>query len=256
MFGQSAISKQFKRFFKKNTIPYEPPRQPGIALITGASRGIGYEVVRQLADLGWSVFLTARDVQAGAEAVSRLGSSVSFVEMDITNEASIVAAAQSVSNRIGALDLLINNAAVLFREEDQTVFDVSIHVLRQCWETNCIGPLLVAQAFMPLLRKSHSARIINVSSEAARLYTMKHYIPAYSISKCGLNAVTRQLAAACAPYRIPVNVICPGWVATKMGGPNAPRTAEDGARTIVWLGTRAPTEVTGQFIQDGHILRW
>jgi NAD(P)-dependent dehydrogenase (short-subunit alcohol dehydrogenase family) len=142
---------------------------PGVALVTGANKGIGLEVVRQLAGEGWRVFLTARNYEKGTEAASTLGTHVTFVQMDVTSETSIARAAAEVSQQTEALDLLINNAGVLFREQDQSVLDVSLDILRQCWETNCLGPLMVTRAFLPLLRKSGTVRVVNVSSEMGRL---------------------------------------------------------------------------------------
>lgn len=231
-------------------------RTPGTALVTGANKGIGYEVVRQLAAKGWRVFLTARDREKGAAAAATLGDRVRFIQMDVSDEASIAKAAQDVSAQTDSLDLLINNAGVLFRDQDRSILDVRVDILQQCWAINCVGALLVTRAFLPLLRKSAAACVVNVSSEMGRLYPDHHEVPAYSISKTALNAVTKRLALACKPDRIPVNAICPGHVKSDMGGPHAPRTVENGAGMIVWLGTEVSRGITGRFIEDGMILRW
>jgi NAD(P)-dependent dehydrogenase (short-subunit alcohol dehydrogenase family) len=123
-------------------------------------------------------------------------------------------------------------------------------------ETNTIGPLLVTQTFLPLVRKSQSGRIINVSSESGQLSEMGTWAPAYSISKTALNGVTGQFAAALAESNIAVNSVCPGWVKTDMGGRDAPRSVEQGADTIVWLATEAPQTLTGRFIRDRKAIPW
>lgn len=232
-----------------------PKREPGTTLVTGSNRGIGLELVRQLADLGWRVFLTSRQTDAGLAAASQLGPQVRFVHLDVTSEDSIRRAYQEVAASTTVLDLLINNAAVL-AEEDRSVFDVSPDILQRTFVTNTIGPLLVTRTFLPLLRASKSARVINVSSEAGRLYTMEHRVPAYSISKAALNAVTRQFAAACQADHIAVNAICPGWVQTDMGGSQAPRTVQKGVEGIMWLATEAPADLSGKFLMDRSTLRW
>lgn len=231
-------------------------RTPGTALVTGANKGIGYEVVRQLAAKGWRVFLTARDREKGAAAAATLGDRVRFIQMDVSDETSISQAVQEVSAQTDSLDLLINNAGVLFRDQDRSILDVSVDVLKRCWETNCLGALLVTRAFVPLLRRSRSARIVNVSSEMGRLYPDHEGTPAYSISKTAMNAVTKRFALALRDDHIPVNAICPGFVRSDMGGPNAPRSVEKGASTIVSLATEVPDTVTGKFIEDETILRW
>lgn len=235
---------------------YGAKRIPGVALVTGANKGIGLEVVRQLSEEGWTVILCARSREKGSQAAASLGKNVMFVPLDVTSQTSITTAVQEVSRLSGVVDLLVNNAAILLRDQDKSVCEVSVDVLRQCWETNCLGPLLITRAFLPLLRKSKAARVINVSTEISRLSMMRHLFPAYCISKTGLNAVTRQLAAACETDRIPVNAVCPGWVKTDMGGPDATISIEQGARAIVRLGTEVSAEITGTFIANGKMLRW
>lgn len=247
---QSRLRELFGSRFRRG-----PKREPGTALVTGANRGIGLEIVRQLAHLGWQVFLTARQKDAGLAAASQLGPQVRFVHLDVTNEDSIRRACQEVAASTTVLDLLINNAAVL-AEKDRSVFDVSADILQRTFVTNTIGPLLVTRTFLSLLRASKSARVINVSSEVGSLYTMEHYVPAYSISKAALNAVTRQFAAACQADHIAVNAVSPGWVQTAMGGSQAPRTVQKGVEGIMWLATEAPTDLSGRFLMDRSTLRW
>ena len=228
---------------------------PGIALVTGANKGIGLEVVRQLATRGWRVFLTGRSLAAVRKAASPLGPSVVPVPLDITSRISIEAAFSVVSQAVNHLDVLVNNAGILDHDEG-SVFELHPQRLRRMFETNTIGPLLVSQTFLPLLRKSESGRIINVSSGAGQLSDMGTWAPAYSISKTALNGVTGQFAAALRDSNIAVNSVCPGWVKTDMGGHEAPLTVEQGADTIVWLATEAPHTMTGLFIRDRKPIPW
>jgi NAD(P)-dependent dehydrogenase (short-subunit alcohol dehydrogenase family) len=189
------------------------------------------------------VFLTSRQKDAGLAAASQLGPQVRFVQLDVTNENSIRRAYQEVAASTTVLDLLINNAAVL-EEEDRSVFDISTDMIQHTFVTNTIGPLLVTRTFLPLLRG------------AGCLCTMEHYVPAYSISKAALNAVTRQFAAACQADHIAVNAIDPGWVQTDMGGSQAPRTIKKGVEGIIWLATEAPSNLSGKFLMDQTTIRW
>jgi len=228
---------------------------PGIALVTGANKGIGLEVVRQLAALGWHVFLTGRMLAAVRRAAAPLGSSVTPIPLDITSQISIEAALSTTSQAVNHLDVLINNAGILDHDE-KSIFDLPPERLRRMFETNTIGALRMTQAFLPLLRKSASGRIINVSSGAGQLSDMGSWAPAYSISKTALNGVTGQFAAALVDSQIAVNSVCPGWVKTDMGGYDAPRSVEEGADTIVWLATEAPQSMTGLFIRDRKPIPW
>ena len=227
----------------------------GIALVTGANKGIGLEVVRQLAKLGWRVFLTGRLLPTVRKAATSLGPSVVPVPLDITSRISIEAAFSIASQTVNHLDVLINNAGILDHDEGP-IFDLHAQRLRRMFETNTIGALLVTQTFLPLLRKSQAGRIINMSSGAGQLSNMGTWAPAYSISKTALNGVTGQFAAALADSNVAVNSVCPGWVRTDMGGHDAPRSIEEGADTIVWLATEAPRSMTGLFIRDRKPIPW
>src|SRR6476620_1887144 len=228
---------------------------PGIALVTGANQGIGLEVVRQLAARGWRVFLTGRLLASVRKAASPLGPSVTPVPLDITSKISVEAAFHVASETVNHLDVLINNAGILDHDE-KSIFELPAERLRRMSETNTIGALLVSQTFLPLLRKSQSGRIINVSSGAGQLSDMGTWAPAYSISKTALNGVTGQFAAALAYSNIAVNSACPGWVKTDMGGHEAPLSVEQGADTIVWLATEAPQCIAGLLIRDRKPIPW
>jgi NAD(P)-dependent dehydrogenase (short-subunit alcohol dehydrogenase family) len=237
-----------------------------IALVTGANRGIGREVARQLAVRGFRVVLGARRPEAGRKAAAELGSGfdklttgagrVEFLEIDIADAASITRAARQLAALVDHLDVLVNNAGIL-EDGKATALDVDAAVVRRTFATNTLGPLLVTQAMLPLLLKApDGARIINVSSGAGALGEMTNWAPAYSISKTALNAVTRQFAAALRTQRIAVNSVCPGWVRTDMGGAGATRTVEQGADTIVWLATEAPPSLTGGLLRDRKSIEW
>jgi NAD(P)-dependent dehydrogenase (short-subunit alcohol dehydrogenase family) len=236
-----------------------------VAFVTGANRGIGREVARQLAARGFRVVLGVRQPEAGQKAVTELtsgngqpapGRRVEFLAIDIANAASIARAARKLSGQVDHLDVLVNNAGIL-EDDTATAPDVDAEVVRRTFETNTLGPLLVTQAMLPLLLKAPGgARVINVSSGAGALGEMTSWAPAYSISKTALNAVTRQFAAALRTQRIAVNSVCPGWVRTDMGGAGATRTVEQGADTIVWLATEASLSLTGSFYRDRRSIEW
>lgn len=228
---------------------------PGIALVTGANKGIGLEVVRRLAAKQWRVFLTGRSPGSVHSAAALFPPSVTPIVLDVTDQASIDRAVRTVSEAVTRLDVLVNNAGTLDSTDDSIV-DLPAEQLRRMFETNTIGPLRVTQAFVPLLRKSAAARIINVSSGAGRLTGMGPAVPAYGISKTALNGVTGKFAAALKSTGIAVNAVDPGRVRTAMGGTEAPRSVEQGADTIVWLATEADQSMTGLFLRDRKPITW
>jgi len=223
-----------------------------ISLVTGGNRGIGREVCRQLADRGYHVVLTARSAQAATAAARAAGAEP--LPLDVTDPGSIAAAARQVGERHGRLDVLVNNAAIDY-DTGQRAIDADLAVVREAAETNLYGPWLMVQQFLPLLRASEHPRIVNVSSEAASLASMGGGTPAYTASKVGLNALTRMLAAELRRDHVLVNAVCPGWVATDMGGPGG-RPVEAGAASVVWAATLPDSGPTGGFFRDGHPLPW
>ena len=220
------------------------------ALVTGAYRGLGLEVARQLSARGFRVIISARQREAGLAAAAKV-TNAPFLEMDITNAASIGLAVKQVSQ----LDVLINNAAILL-PEDENMLQIAPETVARTLMTNAVGALQVSQAFIPLLRKSPAGRIINVSSGGGQLGETGTWAPAYCISKTALNGVTCQLAAALKDQGIAVNSVCPGWCRTEMGGAGAPRSAEEGAAGIVWLAAEAPQDKTALFWRDGKVIPW
>lgn len=218
------------------------------ALITGASRGLGREVARRLVEEGFTVLAGVRDPGRmeplpGAEVLP----------LDVCDPASIRAAESFIRTRHGHLEVLVNNAGVLLDHEgDSPALDPA--VLRRTLETNALGPLALTQALAPLLIEG--SRVVNVSSGGGQLSAPSGWAPAYCISKTALNAITVQLAAALKPRGIAVNAVCPGWVRTDMGGPQAPRSLQQGADSILWLVLKAGPELSGGFWRDGQRIAW
>ncbi len=229
-----------------------------VALVTGANRGIGLEVARQLARLGFTVILGARDAAKGEEAAARLGGEGAGViarRLDVTDEGSVEELRRWTGERFGKLDVLVNNAAILY-DSWQRAAGANLETVREAFETNTLGAWRMSKAFGPLLGESGRGLIVNVSSESGSLALMGAGTPAYSVSKAALNALTRMLAAELKSSGILVNSVCPGWVKTDMGGPDAPRSVEEGAAGIVWAATLPDDGPTGGFFRDGRPLDW
>jgi NAD(P)-dependent dehydrogenase (short-subunit alcohol dehydrogenase family) len=221
-----------------------------VALVTGANRGIGLEVCRQLAQRGYAVLLGARDEAKGKRAARQIGGGVTPVQLDVAD-------ADSVRRAVGdldRLDALVNNAAILYDTWQRGV-DADLDEVREAFETNLLGAWRVAQAAIPLLRRSPAGRIVNVSSGAGALTDMGGGTPAYRTSKAALNALTRILAAELRGDGVLVNAICPGWVATDMGGAGG-RPVTDGAAGIVWAVELPDDGPTGGFFRDGRPVAW
>jgi NAD(P)-dependent dehydrogenase (short-subunit alcohol dehydrogenase family) len=227
------------------------------ALITGANKGIGHEVARQLAANGFHVFVGARNAKAGrkaAEDIAKKCGKATFLEINVADNDSVTTAAREFSKIEDHLDVLVNNAGIIV-DGDDAILEISDDLFRKTIETNTLGPLRVTRAFARLLRKSKAPRVVNVSSGGGQLTGgADGWAPAYCISKTALNGVTVQLAAALPKFA--VNSVCPGWVRTKMGGENATRSVEEGAETIVWLGSEAPQDLTGKFLRDRKEIPW
>ncbi|GAB3888861.1 SDR family oxidoreductase [Spirosoma agri] len=229
------------------------------ALITGANKGIGKEIARQLAQRGFAVFIGARDIAKGREASEELcqaGYDSTFIQLDVTDPVSIKNACGTFSQKADHLDVLVNNAGIL-EDHGETIVKLNPELLDRTLKSNVSGPIMVIQDFLEYLQKSQDGgRIINVSSGAGALNDMDTYAPAYSISKTALNAVTKQFAGALRDQNIAVNCVDPGWVRTDMGGENASRSVEKGAETIVWLATEAPQSESGKFWHDKQEVAW
>jgi len=226
-----------------------------VILVTGSTRGIGKETIRQLARLGHHTILTGRNEKHVTDVQDDLGGEgviTDACQLDVRDDKSIAAAVKFVADRHGKLDVLVNNAGIFL---DESGAPGDIQVIRDTFETNVLGPYRVIQAFLPLLKKSGDGRIINLSSGMGGLTEMNGGYPGYRISKTALNAVTRIFANDLAGDKIRVNSVCPGWVKTDMGGDRATREVEKGAETIVWLAT-ADDIPNGKFLRDKQEIPW
>ncbi len=264
-------------------------------LVTGGNRGIGLEICRQLSNIGYQVILGSRNKQNGIEAARTLNNNIFVKQLDVTSEESIQKLFFDIKSDFGKLDVLINNAGLGTNFENsqnvvvsnlkkivKTNFDgvwkmikkinpillkagigpqknntegISLQSVKQLMETNFYGPWRMTQVFIPLLRKSENGRIINMSSGMGELKSLNGDFPAYRLSKSSLNALTIMFANELKSSGICVNAMCPGWVKTDMGGPDAPRTVSEGADTAVWLSTE-PSIPSGKFFRDRKEINW
>jgi NAD(P)-dependent dehydrogenase (short-subunit alcohol dehydrogenase family) len=229
-----------------------------IIVVSGGNRGIGFEICRQLAARGGRVVLTARKPAAGKAALAKLAAQkldVAFHPLDITDDDSIAALRDFLKKTYGRMDVLINNAGIIAKGEAPAL-KVKLATIRDTLETNALGPLHLAQALMPLLKNGASPRIVNMSSGMGALSDNDGGgYAAYRMSKTALNAVTVILSAELRGA-MAVNSVCPGWVKTDMGGPNAESDVAHGADTAVWLALDAPATLTGKFVQDRKVIPW
>jgi NAD(P)-dependent dehydrogenase (short-subunit alcohol dehydrogenase family) len=223
-----------------------------IILITGATRGIGLAAAKALIARGATVIIGSRDAARAASTAAQLGAE--SLAIDITDAASVSAAAQHIAERFGKLDVLVNNSAILL-DHYESLTELKPEVLTDTLQTNLVGTLRITQALLPLLEKASTPRIINVSSGAGQLDgEPQAWAPAYSISKTALNMLTQQLTAAVPA--VMTNSMCPGWCRTEMGGSAAPRSAEEGADTLVWLALDAPHTLRGSFVKEREAMPW
>ena len=236
-----------------------------VALVTGANRGIGLEICRQLAQRGYAVILTARDPAKGRAAARVLadeGLDVTFRRLDVTDSAGIKRFVRHVRTKVGRLDVLVNNAAIYLEggyvddRLPESVFDESIDQVRLTMETNLYGPYQLCQALIPLMLEGGYGRVVNVSSRSGQLNGMRGREAAYRMSKAALNALTCILAAELPGGQVLVNSMSPGWVRSDMGGPNAPKTLAEGADTAVWLATLPRGGPHGGFFREREPIPW
>ncbi|MEH7086928.1 SDR family NAD(P)-dependent oxidoreductase [Neobacillus drentensis] len=229
-----------------------------VALVTGGNRGIGYQLVKQLALKGFKVILASRDPQMGHETTKKLKElnlDVSFVVFDVDNQKSIRQAAITVNEQYGRLDVLINNAGV-YLDENKKLVAMDPSILERTMATNFFGVYHVIRSFIPIMEVKGYGRIINVSSEYGALSEMPYPgVGAYKLSKLALNGLT-QLIAAEVNGDIKINAVDPGWVSSDMGGPSAPRTPKQAAESILWLASIGPEGPNGGFFRDGNRIEW
>jgi NAD(P)-dependent dehydrogenase (short-subunit alcohol dehydrogenase family) len=230
-----------------------------VALVTGANRGIGYEICRQLGRAGHAVALTARDETRGGAAACRLrqeGLPVRFYALDVTAPEAARRVAAAVESELGRLDALVNNAAIAI-DARACLATVDLAVMRQTLETNLLGALACCQAFLPMMRRQQYGRIVNVSSGRGSFSRLATGGAGYRISKTALNALTVILADELAGTNVLVNAMTPGWVRTRLGGLlKAPRSIQEGAETAVWLATLPDGGPHGKFFKERQELPW
>jgi NAD(P)-dependent dehydrogenase (short-subunit alcohol dehydrogenase family) len=236
------------------------PQNP-LAVVTGAYRGLGLETCRQLAALDYTVILTARrepEGLAAAEALQAEGLDVVFHPLDVTDAESVDRFARFVQDTFERLDVLVNNAGIFPAGTPgaggDSVFEADLDGVRRGFETNTLGPLRLCQALIPLMQGRGC--VVNVSSGMGQLSDMNGCCPGYRLSKTALNAVTRICADELKDTAVKVNSVCPGWVRTEMGGPEAPLAVEEGARGLVWAATLPEDGPTGGFFRHGERIDW
>ncbi|MEU9884938.1 SDR family oxidoreductase [Sphaerisporangium sp. NPDC051011] len=235
-----------------------------IALVTGANKGIGYEIAAGLGALGWSVGVGARDERRRTDAVAKLraaGTDAFGVPLDVTDDESVTAAAQLIEERAGRLDVLVNNAGVA-GDWPEAPTTIDLETVRRLVETNVIGVIRVTNAMLPLLRRSAHPRIVNQSSHVASLTLQTTpgvglgISGAYSPTKTYLNAVTIQYAKELSGTNILINSACPGYVATDLNGFRGTRTPEQGALIAIRLAALPDDGPTGQLFDDDGVVPW
>ena len=239
-----------------------------VALVTAGNRGIGFAISKQLTQQGISVIIGSRDIRQGEAAAKTIArqmgattTTVSALALDVTDQESVDRLTSTIHSKFGKLDILVNNAAVLLDESDNLPSKTDLKIVSATLETNLIGAWRLCQSFVPIMKKNRYGRIVNVSSGAGALATIQQslYAPAYSLSKSSLNILTIMFANEMkrgGTNNVLVNAVDPGWVRTDMGGPNAPRSVEEGADTAVWLATLPDRGPTGGFFFDRKRIEW
>jgi len=226
-----------------------------VALVSGANRGIGREIVRQLAEMGITTILGSRDEEKGRTAAEEMNGNVVVKRLDVIDEDSVDRLASFVEDGFGRLDILVNNAGIA-NDSGQRGVDADLVSVREALEANLFGAWRLCEAFVPLMQRNGYGRIVNISSGMGALNDMGGGSPAYRVSKTALNALTRILASELRGSGILVNSVCPGWVRTDMGGSDASRSVEEGADTPIWAATLPDNGPTGGFFRDRRPVSW
>ncbi|MBB3258655.1 NAD(P)-dependent dehydrogenase (short-subunit alcohol dehydrogenase family) [Paraburkholderia bannensis] len=226
-----------------------------IALVTGASRGLGLETARQLLAQGDTVYIGVRTVSQELTKLVKLhGARARCRIIDVTKSADVERALDEISREHGKLDVLVNNAAIHY-DTWQTASRSDMNAVEEAFATNLLGAWRTSLAFAPLLEQARPGVIVNVSSRAGALNRIDASAPAYGVTKAALNALTISLAKDFADRHVLVNAVCPGWVATDMGG-HGGRPVSKGAAGIVWAANLAADGPSGGFFRDGEPISW
>lgn len=223
-----------------------------VILVTGGNRGIGLEICRQLSKEGHKVIMGSRKYNNGLARKEEFGLDVDVQQLNVRKEKQIIELLNYITEAYGHLDVLINNAGIYTSNSGALYADMKN--VRKTMKTNFFAPWRLIQAFYPLLKKSNDPRIINMSSTMGALEELSGNYAAYRISKSSLNALTILMANELGTP-VKVNAMCPGWVRTDMGGPDASRTVEEGADTAVWLAL-SPDIPHGKFVRDRKVIPW
>ncbi len=230
-----------------------------VAVVTGGSRGIGFEICHQLGLMGYHVVFTSRTAALGEKALSDLhhfGIHADYFTADAGNEADCKVFADWLATITSRVDLLVNNAGVFLDTQDHApLLECGTDRLLDTFSTNLFGAVYMTRLLVPLLEKSSDGQIINVSSMLGQLDTMHSGFPAYRLSKLALNGTTKIFAEELASHNIRINSICPGWCRTELGSQEAPKSAAEGASEIVWLATDK-SKVTGKFFNNRSVVDW
>ena len=236
-----------------------------LAVVTGAARGLGLSVTRELATAGCLVLMvgrTAQTIEEAARGLQASGQNVLPHVADVTDAAAVAALAARLRDEFGRADILINNAGVLLEPrnfaapEGASVLAVDPEIVAMTYACNALAPLRLIQAIVPLMRENGGGRIVNVSSGMGQLADMGGFWPGYRMSKAALNALTRLTAKELEESPVKVNAVCPGWCRTEMGGQDATRSADEGAQGIVWAALLPDDGPSGGFFRDGKPIDW
>lgn len=234
-----------------------------IAIVTGASRGLGFATSEALAKMGYKVIMAMRDPDKAQSKMNELkinNLDVAAFKLDVANEKSIESFCQQILREVGAVDVLVNNAGIFIDDEDDgntSVFKTKASTIQKTFTTNTLGPFLLIQKLLPLMIDAGYGRVVNVSSGMGQLADMNQAYAAYRLSKTALNAVTKIFSQeVLGKGDILVNSVCPGWVRTDMGGKNANRNIEQGIKGILWAATLPKGGPNGGFFRDGETIEW
>jgi len=236
-----------------------------IAIVTGANRGIGLEICKQLLMQGYYVVLTARNVDKGqteVENLTSISSNIEFFKLDVQQQHDVDSLYEYINEKFSRCDVLVNNAGIFpdprndLENSWPSILTADIETIQNGIDCNTYGTLRLCQAFIPLMKKNNYGRVVNLSSGMAQLSDMNGCCPGYRISKTAINVITRIIADELTEENILINSMCPGWVKTDMGGQDATREIPEGADTAIWLSMLPDDGPSGKFFRDRQVIPW